>query len=107
MRFCRRHDKYGVRRRFLKRLEERIESADGQHMNFVDDVDFESRLQRRKSDLIRQTPHMVDAVVRGGIDFTDIHKGAVIRSEADFAFIARIAAFGVQTIDRLRKDLGK
>ena len=72
LRLGRREDELHVRRRFLERLQERVERRRGEHVHFVDDVDLEMPFARRVADVVAQLAHLLDAVVARAIDLEHI-----------------------------------
>ena len=62
-RIRRREEELHVRRRLLQRLQQRIEGRRREHVNLVDDVDFELARGRRELGRIPQFPHLIDTVV--------------------------------------------
>ena len=70
--FRRGENELGVRRRLLQRLEQRVECGARQHVHFVEDIDLVARAHRRVADGVVDLPHVVDAVVGGGIHFQHV-----------------------------------
>ena len=70
--FGRRENEFHVRRRLFQRLEQRVERGRREHVDFVDDVDFETRLGRRVTGVFAQLAHLFDAVVAGAVDLEHI-----------------------------------
>ena len=56
-------DEFGVRRRLLERLEQRVERRAREHVDFVEDVDLVAPAHRRVADRIVDLTHVVDAIV--------------------------------------------
>ena len=75
-------------------------------MHLVDDVDPLFHLAGGIDGIVTQIADIVDAVVGGGIDLQHIHAGARIDGLTGLADIAGIAVMGIQTVDRLGKNLG-
>ena len=69
-----REEELHMLRRFLKSLQQRIESALRKHVNFVDDVDLVARADRGVADRVDDLADVVDAGVRGGVhlDHVDV-----------------------------------
>ena len=101
-----RQDEQQMLRRFLDDLQQRIEGRDGQHMHLIDDVHTLFHLAGRINSIVPQVPDIVDTIVGGRIDLQHIHAGARIDGPAGLADIAGVAVMGIQTVDRLGKDLG-
>ena len=72
-----REHELGVRRRLFQRFEQRIEGGAGQHVHFVEDVDLVAGRDRRVADGLVDLPHVVDAVVRGGIHLDHVEVPAL------------------------------
>ena len=65
-------DELGVRRRFLQRLEKRVEGASGEHVDFVDNEDPVAAQRRAVACLADEFTCVVDAGMGGSIDLNDI-----------------------------------
>ena len=65
-------DELHMRRRFLQRLQQRVERRLGQHVDLIEDEDFGARLHRAKAHRLDDLAHLVDAVVGCGVHFHDI-----------------------------------
>ena len=74
--FRRRENEFGVRRRLFQRLEQRIECGAGQHVHFVEDIDFVAGADRRIADGVVDLAHVVDAVVGCGVHLDDVEMAA-------------------------------
>ena len=72
LRFGRRENKFHVRRRFLQRLEQRVERGRRKHVHFVDEIDFVVTLGRGVANVIAQLAHVLDAIVAGSVDLDHI-----------------------------------
>ena len=75
-------------------------------MHLVDDVDLVLADRRQIGHLVAQVADVVNAVVRRGIHLDDVHDGAGVNALTNFTLAAGVGAGGVQTVDRLGKDLG-
>ena len=97
--------KYGVRRRFFKRLEQRIECSVGEHVYFVDDVHLVLAFAGREVDLLAQVAHIIHAGVGGGVDLDQIEIAALVDSAAAGAGVVRaLCGVFVGTVERLREQ---
>lgn len=75
--------------RFFKRFEERVEGAFGEHVGFVDDVDFESTEGGAVLGVVdHHFAGFFDLRVAGGVDFDDVHSVAAGDGETGFALAA-------------------
>ena len=70
--FCRCEQKLYMARRFFKRLQQRIKRVFGQHVNFVDDVDFVACRHGRVPHSLNNLPHIVYTGVACGIHFDNV-----------------------------------
>ena len=98
-----------VRRRFLERLEERVEGALREHVDLVDDVDLGARGRGPVAGAFDQLADVVDAGVAGGVHFEDIHVAVLVDGAAVLAFAARFdgrpaGAVGANAIERAGDD---
>ena len=75
-------------------------------MNLVHNIDPVADLRGRIDGIVPQVPHVVHAVVGGGVDLQHVHTGAAVNAETGGAAVAGVAVLGVQAVDRLGHDLG-
>ncbi len=75
-------------RRLLKSLQQRIESVLGQHVNFVDDVDFVARADRGITHCVDDLANVLDAGVRRRIHLDHVDVPALGDRAARFADVA-------------------
>ena len=92
--------------RLLKRLEQRIERADREHMHLVDDEHTFFDLCGGIARLITQVADIVHAVVGSRVDLGHIEHRAVQNAAARRALVARVAVHRVLAVDRACQDLG-
>src|SRR5690606_10348564 len=71
-------DEFDVRRRLFQRFEHGVERVPGQHVDFVDHVDFETAAARGVYRLFEQLRHFFYAAVGRGIKFNIVDKTASI-----------------------------
>ncbi len=90
-----------VPRRLLQRFQQGVEGGLGQHMNLVDDVDLVLEFSRGKLDVVPQAADVVDATVRGGVDFDDVHALAAVDVLTGGALVARLAVLRDLAVERL------
>ena len=69
LRVGRGEDEFDVRGRLFQRFQHRIERRLGQHVYFVDDVDFIAPHRRRVLRVVEHFAHVVDTGVRRGVEF--------------------------------------
>ena len=60
------------KRRLFQGFQQGIEGIDRQHVNFVDNEDFESGAGRQIADVVPQLPHIIDAGIGSAVDFEHI-----------------------------------
>lgn len=65
-------DEFYMGRRLLQGFKERIECGDGEHVDFVDDIELEARTCRNIGRLLAQGADLLDAVVGRTVDFDDV-----------------------------------
>ena len=70
----RREDEYGVGRRLLERLQERLEGGRGDRVDLVDDEDLPAVPHRRVADDLDQVAGLVDLAVRGAVDLERVDR---------------------------------
>src|SRR4051812_30291361 len=75
-------------RRFLKRLEQRVESILRKHMNFVDDVDLVARADKGIADRVDDLANVLDAGMRGGVHFDHVDMPSFSDRPAGLADVA-------------------
>ena len=102
----RRENEYDIRRRFLKRLKQRVERTLGQHVNLINDVHFILSLRRSVTHFFDNFANIVDAVVGSGVDLDHIHRVSCRYLAAGSTFITGIPVYRVFTVHDLRHDLG-
>ena len=66
-----------VLRRLFKGLEQRVKRRCGEHVDFVDDEDFELRRRRHVFDRLAQLADLLDAVVACAVNFQHVHGTAL------------------------------
>jgi len=59
MNLCGGKDKNGVGGGFFQSLQQGVKSCSGEHVNFVDNIDFIMSLGRREIDFIAQVAHVI------------------------------------------------
>ncbi len=102
--FGRREDEDYVRRWLFQRLEKRVESALGKHVDFVDDKDLVLSDHRRVLRLFQEIADVIDARVGRRIDFDHVHRMPARNVLATFALAAGNQRISARTVQRLRKD---
>ena len=94
-----------MRRRFFEGFKECIEGRSREHVNFVNDVNFELSLRWRKVDLVAQVAHVFDTSLGGGVDFDQVHEAVVADGFAMVALVAGTFGFVfVQAVNGFRQQ---
>ena len=71
-RFGRRQNEFDVARWLFKRLQQGVEGVFGEHVDFVDDVDFEPAARRAILGVVDHVADVIHAGVGGGVDLDDV-----------------------------------
>jgi hypothetical protein len=74
--FRRGENELHVRRRLFERLQKRVPRVRREHVHFVDDEDLVAIACRPVRQRVLELPDLVDAVVAGAVDLSDVHVGA-------------------------------
>src|SRR5204862_3988309 len=90
--------------RLLERLEQRVERRAREHLHFVDDVDLVAVARRHVLRRLAERPHVVDAVVRRGVDLLDIDVRPGRDVGARPADAARFGSGSFLAVQRSRQD---
>ena len=93
--------------RFFQRLEQGVERLPRQHVDFVDDINFESRAARSHVDVLPKLANLVDSAIAGAIDFQDVDVVAAADALADVALVAGNRRRSARTVQRLGVDPGR
>ena len=101
----RRHHEHDVRRRLFDRLEQRVERARGELVDFVDDEDLVAVAHRHDAEAgDDDLADVVDAGVRGGVDLEDVDVASLGDFDARIARAARIGRRPVHAAQRARQN---
>ena len=73
MRFGGAQNKFHMRWRLLHGLQQRVEGRRGEHVHFVNDVNFVGTARRQNARLGNQVARVVHATVAGAVNLYDIH----------------------------------
>lgn len=92
--------------RFFQGLEQGIECALGEHVDFVDDVYLILRTARKEFYLLADVSDFIDAVVAGSVNFHNIRAVALGNFPARKAFSAGLVCFRSGTIEGFCKNPG-
>ena len=100
-------DEFDVRRRFFQCFQQRVEAAGGEHVYFVNEIDFVLSFDRCVGDVVKQFACFFDAGARGGIDFDEVGEAALVNFFAVVAFAAGVGADVVfLAVERFGEDAG-
>ena len=104
LRLGRGKDELHVLGRLFERLEQRIEGLRGEHVHFVDHVDFVFPLDRRITNVVAQLAHLLDAVVARAVDLEHVETVAPGDLLAAVANAARRDGRPVNAVERLGEN---
>lgn len=93
-----------VRRRLLEGLEQRVERRRGEHVDFVDDVDFELRGGGRELARLAQLAHLLDAVVARAVDLQHVERAALGDFHAARIVHIKVGERTAGAVERLGED---
>ena len=96
-----------MRRRFLQRLEQRVEGVVRQHVHFVDEVDLEPTLGRCVLGVFHQLPGIVHPGARRGIHLDEIHEASVVDRGTRIAFPTGLGNDAFRAIQGLGEYAGQ
>ena len=83
-------NKFDMFGRFFQRLQHRVESVVGQHVNFIDHVDLEARIRWRVHRLFQQLRHFIDTAIGRRVELDVIDKATCIDGCAGIANTTRL-----------------
>ncbi len=98
--------KHDMGRRLFQCLEQGIECAHRQHMDFIYDIDLIFPDGRRKSYLIAQIANLIHPVVGRGVDLHNVHIVFRRQIDAGLAFATGTILRGRHAVDGSGKYLG-
>ena len=99
-------DELDVFRRLFQGLQQGVEGLAGEHVDFVDDVDFEPCPAGPHADVLPQLADFVDAAVAGPVDLQHVHVLAGADAAADVALVAGDRGGTLFAVQRLGQDSG-
>ena len=100
-------NKTGMWRGFFQRFEQSVEGAAAQHMDFVDDINFEAPFAGAKAHLVAQLADIVHAVVGGRVDLDQVNHTSFGDCPAGCATVAGALAFWRAAVEGLGQDAGR
>ncbi len=96
-----------IGRRFLKGLEESVESLLREHMDLIDDKHAVGALRGGHLHLLDKLADVVDAVVGSGVEFYDIERSALVERTAAVALVASLSVgCRIGAVDGLGENSG-
>ena len=104
--FGRGENKFYVSGRFFEGFKEGIEGLVGQHVDFVDDVDFKFSAGGGIGDSLAQLLDAVDPAVGGTIDFEDIEAAPLFNLLTDIVVGVEIGLGAVRAVESFGEDAG-
>ena len=93
-------------RRLFQRLEQGVKRLAGEHVDFVNDVDFEPASGRSNIGALPQSADFVDAAVGRAVDFQNVRVVSGCDRPAGLALAARFRRRSVDAVERLGKNSG-
>ena len=99
-------DEFDVLGRLFQRFEHGVERGFGEHVHFVDDIDFVFAGSGRVLGVFQHFADVVDAGVGGGVDFEQIHEAAGVDVAAGLALAAGFAFVRSFAVEAFGKDAG-
>ena len=99
-------DEFHVSRGLLEGLEEGIEGLPSEHVDFVDDVDFEFSAGGGIRDAVPQVFDFADAAVRGAVDFEDVQTTAFLDFLTDILVGIEVGLGTARAVEGLGEDAG-
>ena len=106
MRLSRCKDENHVNRRLFQGFQQRVERLLRQHVNFVDDVDFEITACRCEADIVSKFANLIDAIVAGTVDFQYVEADTLGDLPAGVADSTRIDGWAMNAVQSLGQDPG-
>jgi hypothetical protein len=101
-------DELDMIRRLFEDLEQGVEGAGAEHVDFVDDVNLEAGAGRAIEGVLAEVADVVHAVVGGPVDLDDIDVVAVVDGQATVALAAGGygGAVGLKAVEGLGQQAG-
>src|SRR5215469_16587107 len=70
-------NKFGMWRRLLERLQQRIEGSAGEHVDFIENIDLVARRDGRIADRVIDLAYVIDTVMRGSVHLDNVKMAAL------------------------------
>ena len=104
--FCSRENENHMGRRFFERLEERVEGACREHVDFVDDENLVLADDGRVLHTFNHIADVIDARIGSSVDFVNIHRVAAGNILAAIALTARVQRVRALAVQRTGENSG-
>ena len=99
-------DEFYVSGRFFQCFQEGVEGLGREHVDFVDDVDFEFSTGWGVRDAVAQVLDLPDATVRGAVDLEDVEAASFLDFLADIVVGVEVCLRAVGTVEGFGEDAG-
>ena len=99
-------DEFDVLGRLFQRFEHGVERGFGEHVHFVDDIDFVFACGGRVLGVFQHFADIVDAGVGRGVDFQQVYKPSCVDVAAGLALAARFAVLRVFAVQAFGQNAG-
>ena len=106
IRLGRRQDELHPRRRFLERLEERVEGVLRELVDFVDNEDLERAVARGVLAFVTDALGVFDAAIGSGVDLDDVEAVTLLDCQADRVVEGEIRLGAACAVQGLGQDAG-
>ena len=100
------HHEDGPLGRFFQSLQQRIEALNRDLVSLIDDEDLVAIARRLVADVVAQLAHLIDAAIRGSVDFNHVDRIAGGDLEAAGADAARLDGGPLNAIQAARQNAG-
>ena len=97
---------FHVRRRLFERLEQRVERRRREHVDLVNDVDFELRIGGRVFAGLAEFADLFDAVVARAVNFQNVERAALGNFNAARVLVVKIGFRAAGAIQAFGKNAG-
>jgi len=99
-------DKFYVGGRFFEGFEECVKGFGGEHVNFVDNIDFEFSAGGSVGDAIAQFFDFVDAAIGGAVDLENVEAATLFDFFANIVVGVEVGFWALGAVEGFGKDTG-
>ena len=99
-------DKFYVGGRFFEGFKKCVKGLGGEHVNFVDDIDFEFSAGGSVGDAIAQFFDFVDAAIGGAVDLEDVEAAALFDFFTNIVVGVEVGFWALGAVEGFGKDAG-